>query len=521
MNKKTRRYFTLASIILFGWILFSGCPLDDDNGGNGGGPVAPSKPKAEAIDKNSIRISWTSVSGAASYKIYRSVTSTGRYDYIDSTEDNYYTNTNLQPRETYYYKVTSINIDGQESNFSVYTGATTNDENNNKVESPPDAEDPNNGDNNPPALGAPYGLTATSPSKSSITITWNAVTGATSYRIYQSTSATGTFSSRGISATTSYTDTGLTASTMYYYKVAAINAKSEGPQSNTASVTTQANMGAIPDGFGLAQAIDYISAQVDQGTTYDITVHNNDFLDPQVIMTLGKNVTVYIHSPSTDAVNTITLNSNGTLFTVDNNITVKLENIILKGRSSNDASLVRVVQGGTLIMESGSAVTDNTNSGDGGGIYIDRGTVTMNNGRVSGNKAANGGGFYISGSDALFTLAGGEIAANTATSHGGGMYLITQSKALMTGGIIKGNTANIGGGVSLHMDYISTNFAKTCAAGSTTSGVIYGSTGNADLANTASLGAAIFVQTGGYIVRDRMLGALDEISTDNLSEGWD
>jgi hypothetical protein len=283
-------------------------------------------------------------------------------------------------------------------------------------------------------------------------------------------------------------------------------------------------MGTIPEGYGLAQAINYISAQIDQGTTYDITVRDNEFLDPQTVMTLGQNVTVYLHSPSADDVKTVTLNSNGTLFTVDNSITFKLENITLKGRTSNNAPLVKVMLGGTLVMEAGAAITGNTNSGDGGGIYVDRGKVTMNDGSVSGNKAANGGGVFVTGNDALFTLVSGEIAANTATNDGGGLHIISNGKGLMNGGIIKGNSATRrGGGISV---YTLAEFIKTSATGSTTSGVIYGSTGNTDLINTASAGSAISYLTSGSYgglgpVRNRMLGALDEITTANLNEGWD
>jgi fibronectin type 3 domain-containing protein len=349
------------------------------------GTPSPTKVNATGMSKTSIAITWTTVSGAAKYKVYRCVTSTGVYDYVDETAERSYTDNDLTPASAYYYKVSAVGTDGVESGLSGYAVAATHDDSGNPTVPPIDEEEPGPGPggeepdpNEPaPALGAPYGLTATSPSKSSITVTWNAVTGAASYRIFRSSSSTGTFTQRGTSQTTSYTDTGLTASTAYYYKVAAVNTGGEGPQSAVVSAETQPNMGIIPEGYSLSQAIDYISAQIDQGTTYDITVHDNDFLDPQTVMTLGQNVTVYLHSPSADDVKTITLNSNGTLFTVDNSITLKLENIILKGRTSNDAPLVKVLLGGTLVMEAGAAITDNTNSGNGGGIYIDRGNERL------------------------------------------------------------------------------------------------------------------------------------------------
>lgn len=67
-------------------------------------------------------------------------------------------------------------------------------------------------------LPAPQNLRAVATGENSIQLTWDAVPGATSYRIYRN----GTLHRENISGT-SYTDTGLTPDTKYVYSVAAVN----------------------------------------------------------------------------------------------------------------------------------------------------------------------------------------------------------------------------------------------------------------------------------------------------------
>ena len=85
-----------------------------------------------------------------------------------------------------------------------------------------------------PALKATAGSGQTVPS-------WSAVTGATSYDIYRSTTSGGegtTPYQTGVTATT-FTDTGLTNGTTYYYTVTAVNSSGQGSQSSQISTTPQ------------------------------------------------------------------------------------------------------------------------------------------------------------------------------------------------------------------------------------------------------------------------------------------
>ena len=91
---------------------------------------------------------------------------------------------------------------------------------------------------------APTGVTATAISASAIQISWNAVSGATSYRVEVRTTLTGSWSALTIVAGTSHTHTGLPANTQRWYRVFAINiAGTSSASSIVNATTTQAPFG--------------------------------------------------------------------------------------------------------------------------------------------------------------------------------------------------------------------------------------------------------------------------------------
>ncbi|TDW90237.1 cellulose binding domain-containing protein [Kribbella pratensis] len=95
--------------------------------------------------------------------------------------------------------------------------------------------------------GAPTGLSGTS-SASSVSLTWSAASGATSYNVYRNGTKVGSPSS------TSYTDSGLAANTTYSYQVSASNSAGEGAKSSTISVKTGTGGG----NTGTKQAAPYL-----------------------------------------------------------------------------------------------------------------------------------------------------------------------------------------------------------------------------------------------------------------------
>jgi fibronectin type 3 domain-containing protein len=212
------------------------------------GLPAPSKPSVSGTSQTSIKLTWTVVSGAAQYKIYRCVTSTGVYQFVDSTEEGSYTDNGLTPAKMFYYKVSAVGVDGIEGPMSGYAAASTYDENNQPVNPNPTPEpEPgeNGGNEESPSQAppAPTGLSAITQSSSSILLSWSAVADASSYRVYWNTGASGTYTLKTTVSTSTYTDTGLASSTTYYYKVSAINSSAESSQSPYAWATTSGSSG--------------------------------------------------------------------------------------------------------------------------------------------------------------------------------------------------------------------------------------------------------------------------------------
>jgi predicted outer membrane repeat protein len=96
----------------------------------------------------------------------------------------------------------------------------------------------------------------------------------------------------------------------------------------------------------------------------------------------------------------------------------------------------------------GSTVSDNRASEDGGGIYnVDKrnGMLTLAYSTVSGNRAADdGGGIYNESS--IMTITASTISGNRASGDGGGIEAVNAAFLLITNSTISGNTASGDGG---------------------------------------------------------------------------
>ena len=120
---------------------------------------------------------------------------------------------------------------------------------------------PNNPPANPPnGVLAPTGVEAQA-GHHSVTLTWNAVTSATAYRVYRSTTSGGLYSLIGSPTETSYSDAGLTNGTTYYYVVRAHDGTSESPNSQVVSATPTAVPPAIPTGIEATSLNDTITVK--------------------------------------------------------------------------------------------------------------------------------------------------------------------------------------------------------------------------------------------------------------------
>lgn len=105
-----------------------------------------------------------------------------------------------------------------------------------------------------PTVNAPVVVSATA-----INVSWAAVTGATAYNVYRSTTSPVAISAGNRVTTppvmdTAFGDSGLTASTTYYYKVTAINATGESVGSAEVSATTSAAGGGGGSGISFSNS---------------------------------------------------------------------------------------------------------------------------------------------------------------------------------------------------------------------------------------------------------------------------
>jgi fibronectin type 3 domain-containing protein len=179
--------------------------------GGGGGGQAPGAPTGvSAFEAGAyIFVQWNEVSGAEYYTVYRSEGSAAGHYQAVSDADGSYTDWDIIPGISYYYKVTAVNDYG-ESVQSASAGPVT------------IATVPN----------VPTGLNATSPRIGTIEVSWDSVSGATSYNVYSSISANGEYSFLKTVFAPVCSDSGWIREGYVYYKVTAINSAGESEKSS-------------------------------------------------------------------------------------------------------------------------------------------------------------------------------------------------------------------------------------------------------------------------------------------------
>lgn len=166
----------------------------------------PSAPKvsARALSYNSVRISWSKISGAGGYEVFRATSRNGNYvkmtTYAPSTSS--YINTGLSTGKTYYYKVRiykTVSGVRYAGDYSSVVSAK-------------------------PTLAKVKGVKAKKAGKRKIRVSWKRVSGASGYKVYRSTKKT-----RGFKAvktikkvrTVKYTTKKMKKGKRYYFKVRA------------------------------------------------------------------------------------------------------------------------------------------------------------------------------------------------------------------------------------------------------------------------------------------------------------
>jgi len=191
---------------------------------------APNNVNATAQSSNSINVSWDPVTGATSYKVYYAIGSSGTMTLAGTYSSNYCTISGLQPNITYYIYVKAVNSTGVESDYSSPAAQATTSASTVAV------------------LPAPHNVNAVAQSSSSINVSWDPVTGATSYKVYYAIGSSGAINLAGTYSSNYCTISGLQPNITYYIYVKTVNSagvESDNYSSPAAQATTPASTVAV------------------------------------------------------------------------------------------------------------------------------------------------------------------------------------------------------------------------------------------------------------------------------------
>ena len=177
--------------------------------------VAPAAPTVTMTysDNGKPKLTWSAVSGAASYRVYRSESRGTGYSLLGTTTSTSYVNTGAAVGKTYYYRVKAVNSAGTSAYSNIVSGTART-----------------------PAPAAPVLKGGTSSASGKPQLTWAAVDGAAKYDVYRSNSADGTFSKVGSTDKTTYVNTGAVQGVTYFYKIRAVGASGASGFSNTVAI---------------------------------------------------------------------------------------------------------------------------------------------------------------------------------------------------------------------------------------------------------------------------------------------
>lgn len=175
--------------------------------------AAPTGLAVSGTSGSSISLSWSGVAGATGYNVYRNGAKVNSAAVTATT----YTDSGLSSGTSYSYTIKAIASGGSEGVASgVVTGSTT---------------------GTPPALPAPSGLAVSGVTASTVSLSWSAASGASSYNIYRN----GVKANAGVVTMTTFTDSSLAPSTAYSYAVTAVNSSGESARSTSANATTSSS----------------------------------------------------------------------------------------------------------------------------------------------------------------------------------------------------------------------------------------------------------------------------------------
>jgi hypothetical protein len=260
----------------------------------------------------------------------------------------------------------------------------------------------------------------------------------------------------------------------------------------------------VVPGNNLAAKLAWLQRSADSHNTYIVEVKANENIDPHSFEYKSAiNITVVLRGDNANRI--IRLRSHGTMFTINSDVTLILDdNITIQGHKGNTSAII-TINGGTLKMNTGSTITGNhINANSTGGVYVASGTFEMTGGNISDNSTTYwwGGGVQVGGG--TFEMTGGIISNNTA-SFGGGVQVYHGNRNsgtfTMRGGTISGNTAReCGGGVYVNADVGGTYGGTfTMIDGTITSNTAGKLGGGVSIHSNQRNVPGVFTKTGGTI----------------------
>jgi fibronectin type 3 domain-containing protein len=160
---------------------------------------------------DSLSLSWYPVPEAVNYTLYKGSTAGAVNGYVATLSSTSYTVTGLMPGTTYYFAVSSVSGNGESPPSAAVAGTTTE-----------------------AAPLAPTGLRVTNLMAGNVSLSWNSVTKASSYKVFRSSSKEGVPMQLVTTEGTIYTDSSVAEGTAYYYSVQAVNSAGGSPYSEQA-----------------------------------------------------------------------------------------------------------------------------------------------------------------------------------------------------------------------------------------------------------------------------------------------
>lgn len=161
--------------------------------------AAPSNVTVTSISESELCVTWSNVTGATGYEIYRSTQADGTYSIVGAvsgTSANSFSDVTVTKGVTYYYKIKAI---GANHNSSVFSSAASG------------------------CAVAKLSIRNLSwdEKKTAVSMSWQATSAqVTGYEVYRSTSTAPSMQQRvAVTQAVSYTDTSVDASITYYYRV--------------------------------------------------------------------------------------------------------------------------------------------------------------------------------------------------------------------------------------------------------------------------------------------------------------